>query len=70
VYASWNGDTRASSWKVLAGSGGGAMGAVATKPKSGFETAIPVGQGYKRFKVEALDAGGRVIGSSGEFAAR
>jgi hypothetical protein len=37
---------------------------VATVAKSGFETAIPVPSGYKSFKVQALDAGGRVIGTS------
>ena len=31
--------------------------------KSGFETAIPLPQGYKSFKVQALGADGRVIGS-------
>ncbi len=68
VYASWNGDTRGTSWRLLAGSGNGALGVVTTRPKTGFETAIPVGQGYSRFKVQALDASGRVIGSSREFA--
>ena len=41
---------------------------VATHPKSGFETAIPVGSGHGSFEVQALDARGRVIGTSGEFA--
>jgi hypothetical protein len=70
VYASWNGDTRATSWRVLASSGGGALGVVTTRPKSGFETAIPVARTYTSFKVEALDARGRVIGSSRAFRSR
>ena len=65
VYASWNGATEVASWKVLAGAGGAT--AVATAPKSGFETAIPVGNAYKTFKVQALDAHGRVIGTSRQF---
>jgi hypothetical protein len=68
VYASWNGDTRAASWRVLAGSGG-TLTTIATRPKSGFETAIPAGAGYSSFKLQALDARGRVIASSNEFAA-
>jgi EmrB/QacA subfamily drug resistance transporter len=70
VYASWNGDTRATSWRVLASSGGGALGVVTTRPKSGFETAIPVAQAYTNFKVQALDARGRVLGSSRAFGSR
>jgi hypothetical protein len=66
VYASWNGATEVASWKVLAGAGGTA---VATAAKSGFETAIPVGQAYDTFKVQALDAHGRVIGTSRNFSA-
>jgi hypothetical protein len=70
VYASWNGDTRASSWRVLGSSGGGAMAVVAKRAKLGFETAIPVGRGYSSFKVEALDGHDRVIGSSPAFSSR
>ena len=55
-------------WRVLAGPAGGALTALATRPKSGFETAIPIGSGPDSFKLEALDARGRVIGTSGEFA--
>jgi hypothetical protein len=67
VYASWNGATRVVSWKVLAEPGTGAQSVVASKAKSGFETAIPLRQGYKTFKLEALDARGRVIGTSTSF---
>jgi hypothetical protein len=65
VYASWNGATEVASWRVLAGGDGRA--AVANARKSGFETAIPVGQAYRTFKVQALDVHGRVIGTSGQF---
>ncbi len=64
VYASWNGATEVAAWKVLAGAGGQT---VATAAKSGFETAIPVGQSYKTFEVQALDAHGKVIGTSRQF---
>jgi hypothetical protein len=68
VYASWNGATQLASWRVLAAAGaGGRLTAVKTAAKSGFETAIPVGQGYGSFVVQALDGAGRVIGTSRQF---
>ncbi len=70
VYASWNGATEVARWEVLDGSGGRRPRVVARSPKSGFETPIPVGGGYRRFKLRALDANGRVIGVSRGFGAR
>jgi EmrB/QacA subfamily drug resistance transporter len=64
VYASWNGATEVVSWRVLAAGGAGKLTAVATTAKSGFETAIAVPAGYRSFEVQALDAGGHVIGTS------
>jgi hypothetical protein len=43
------------------------MSAVASAAKSGFETAISVPSGYRSYEVQALDAGGRVIGASRPF---
>jgi hypothetical protein len=78
VYASWNGATAVASWRVLAsasasakagaaGAGAAKLAAVASHPRSGFETAIAVPSGSRRFQVQALDARGRVIGSSQQF---
>ncbi len=67
VYASWNGATDVVSWRVLAKSTSGRLGAVASVPKAGFETLIPVPQGYSSFELQALDAKGRVIGASKPF---
>jgi len=64
VYASWNGATRVAAWRVMAGAASGAMKAVATRPRAGFETAIPVPSGYTTFAVQALDRTGKVIGTS------
>jgi hypothetical protein len=64
VYASWNGATQLVSWRVLAAAGAGKLTAVATSAKSGFETAITVPAGYDSFQLQALDAGGHVIGTS------
>jgi EmrB/QacA subfamily drug resistance transporter len=70
VYASWNGATQVVSWRVLGASGAGRLSAVARAPRSGFETAIAVAQGYRSFKVQALAADGRIIGTSGLFNVR
>ncbi len=66
VYASWNGATNVAYWRVVAGRGGGQT-AVASARRSGFETAIPVVGSYRTFKVQALGAGGRVLGTSSAF---
>ncbi len=67
VYASWNGATKVASWRVLAGSSASRLTVVKTTARSGFETAIPVPQGYESFEVQALNASGRVIGASRPF---
>ena len=67
VYASWNGATQVVSWRVLAAVGAGRQSAIASAARSGFETAIPVPARYTSFKVQALGAGGHVIGTSQPF---
>jgi EmrB/QacA subfamily drug resistance transporter len=68
VYASWNGATQVTSWRVLGGDAGApSLSAVASATKSGFETAISVPQNEKTFKVQALNAAGKVIGTSTAF---
>jgi len=64
VYASWNGAMQVASWRVLAGQDPGQLSAVTTTAKTSFETAISVSQGYKVFQVQALDASGKVLGTS------
>jgi len=67
VYASWNGATQVSSWRVLGSSGSSAPVAVARAPRAGFETAIPVAADNTRLEVQALDAHGHVLGTSSTF---
>ena len=64
VYASWNGATDVAAWRVLAGASTGQLHQVTAAPKSGFETAIAVPGSYAVFEVQALDADGKVIGTS------
>ncbi len=65
VYASWNGDTRTTSWRVLAGSSPQKLAPVASAARSGFETAITTPASAPYVAVQALEAGGAVIGTSG-----
>jgi hypothetical protein len=67
VYASWNGATQVSSWRVLAVTAAGETQPLATHARAGFETSIPVSGGSRRFQVQALDAAGRVLGTSRTF---
>jgi hypothetical protein len=66
VYASWNGSTQLASWRVLTGGSARALHAILTAPRSGFETAIalPGGTIGPFLAVQALDAGGKVLGTS------
>ncbi|HEV7196725.1 MAG TPA: arylsulfotransferase family protein, partial [Pedococcus sp.] len=69
VYASWDGATQVASWRVLAGSSAGSLKGVASKTKNGFETTIPLTGTFKVYKVQALDAGRHVLGTSNAFPA-
>jgi hypothetical protein len=64
VYASWNGDTRTTSWQVLAGPTAQQLTPVASAARDGFETAIatPVAEAY--VAVQALGPTGAVLGTS------
>ncbi len=67
VYASWNGATEMATWRVLAGDEPSNLSEVAAVPKSGFETAIEVATDAAWLAVEALDAGGTILGASEAF---
>jgi hypothetical protein len=69
VFASWNGATDVASWRVLAGSTPSSLTAQATIPDSGFESTVSYPNDYPKNKVEyvavqALGAGGQVLGTS------
>jgi hypothetical protein len=65
VYASWNGATLLTGWRVLAGPGPSSLRAVAQVPRGGFETAIPLpaSAAGPYLSVQALNASGAVIAS-------
>src|ERR1035441_6541373 len=64
VYASWNGDTRTASWRLLAGASPQQLAPVASATKSGFETTLGAPAPAAYVAVQALDPSGAVLGTS------
>jgi Arylsulfotransferase (ASST) len=64
VYASWNGVTDVSTWRVLAGHSQHHLKAVETFPKTDFETTMWVRRSAAFFAVQALGPAGRVRATS------
>jgi len=64
VYASWNGATGVSGWRILDGGSPTGLVPVATAARTGFETAIPLPSTAGYFAVQALSPTGQVLGTS------
>jgi hypothetical protein len=64
VYASWNGDTSFTAWRLMAGSSPNALAPVDVVPRDGFETAIQSSSSPKYVAVQALGVEGQVLGAS------
>jgi hypothetical protein len=64
VHASWNGATGVASWRVLAGPSAQALAPQTTIPSVGFESSTTLPKKFAYAAVQALDASGRVLGSS------
>ena len=67
VFASWDGSTQVTGWRVLAGPDKRHLLSVAVVGKRGFETAIRLAHVYKRYEVQALDSRGQLLRSSPVF---
>lgn len=67
VFASWNGATDVVEWRVLGGDDPGALEVLDAVPRDGFETAVVVDE-VDHVAVEALDAEGEVLATSGPVA--
>jgi hypothetical protein len=65
VYASWNGATTVTSWRVLAGLNAGSLAPQAGGRWNGLETGIPANTGMPVFQVQALGSNGQVLATSG-----
>jgi Arylsulfotransferase (ASST) len=64
LYASWNGATDVSSWRVLAGSDSHHLSQIGAEPKTGFETVIRAHNEQPYFEVQALSSSGKVLATS------
>ncbi len=67
VLTSWNGATEVASWQLLAGSSPSSLTALATVPKSGFQTDATLTSSATYVESQALNASGGVIGSSAPY---
>jgi len=63
VWASWNGATNVSSWRILGGESAEHLAPLATVSRTGFETTAHVAS-KPWISVQALDSSGGVIGNS------
>jgi outer membrane protein assembly factor BamB len=63
-YASWNGATALTSWRLRAGAKAGALTPIHVVPSRSFETKLVLPRGARFAAVEALDGKGRVLGRS------
>ncbi len=63
VYASWNGATEVTGWRLLAGASPHSLKFVETTSRTGFETAIKT-HASNYFEVQALAGSGKVLGTS------
>jgi hypothetical protein len=64
VYASWNGATGVSSWRILDGASPTGLVPIATAARTGFETAIPLPSTAGYYAVQALGPASQVLGTS------
>jgi hypothetical protein len=65
VYASWNGATDVATWTVLAGPDHAHLTPLTSVARNGFETAIHATSNQPYYAVQALDANGTVLATSG-----
>ena len=63
MYASWNGATAVTQWRVLAGAAVQTL-ARRDRPRGGFETTIALPERPPYLDVQALGAEGKVLGTS------
>jgi hypothetical protein len=64
VYASWNGATQVSSWRVLEGSNPNSLQPATQAIRTGFQTAVSVPADAGDVAVQALAADGTLLGTS------
>lgn len=70
VSASWNGATRVTRWRARAGAQPGALTLAAEADRTGFETTMTINGTPEYVVAEALDAAGKVLGTSSAIPVR
>jgi Arylsulfotransferase (ASST) len=64
LYVSWNGATQVAAWRARGGAHRGALRALTSARRTGFETRIVLSHPPRYLAVQALSAHGKVIGTS------
>jgi hypothetical protein len=64
VYASWNGASGVSGWRILGGATPATLSPLATAVRTGFETTIPLQSTASYFAAQTLNAAGQVLATS------
>ncbi|MGC1908830.1 MAG: arylsulfotransferase family protein [Candidatus Dormiibacterota bacterium] len=64
VFASWNGSTGVTGWRVVGGSSPTALATVGSAARQGFQTKISLSQKPAYLRVEALGKAGQILASS------
>lgn len=64
LFASWNGSTEVTHWRVHAGRAGSRLAHIGIVERSGFETAIPLARDHRFAAVSALDGAARRLATS------
>lgn len=64
VYASWNGSTALTQWRVLGGSAANRLKTAGGGAKRSFETSFRLGGRERYVEVQALDIHGKVLNTS------
>ena len=64
AYASWNGATQVTSWRLLGGTSASQLKQLATAPQGDFQTTLTSASSPRYLQVQALGARGQLLGSS------
>jgi Arylsulfotransferase (ASST) len=64
IYASWNGATEVTTWRVLAGAGPDKLEPIGSAPRKGFETVITLRTNEPCVGLEAINGSGKVLGTT------
>ncbi len=64
LWASWNGATTVSAWRILSGPSPSSLRTIGTEPRTAFETTMSADDSNPYFAVQALGSKGQVLSTS------